>query len=113
MGRSKDLIITGGLNVYPKEVEEMLNSLPGILESAVVGLPDSDFGEAVTAIVVAEPGGTLDPAEIRRQAREVLAPFKVPKSVHVMESLPRNALGKVEKARLREMLAAQSAPKPP
>ena len=107
VGRSKDLIITGGLNVYPKEIEEALNALPGILESAVVGLPDSDFGEAVTAVVVAEPGSTLEPAEIRRRAREVLAPFKVPKSVHVMESLPRNALGKVEKARLREMLSAQ------
>ena len=107
VGRSKDLIITGGLNVYPKEIEEALNALPGILESAVVGLPDPDFGEAVTAVVVAEPGSTLDPAEIRRQAREVLAPFKVPKSVHIIESLPRNALGKVEKARLREMLSAQ------
>jgi malonyl-CoA/methylmalonyl-CoA synthetase len=107
IGRSKDLIITGGLNVYPKEIEAALNALPGILESAVVGLPDPDFGEAVTAVVVAEPGSTLDPVEIRRQAREVLAPFKVPKSVHVMESLPRNALGKVEKARLRELLSAQ------
>jgi len=107
VGRSKDLIITGGLNVYPKEVEEALNALPGILESAVVGLPDPDFGEAVTAVVVAEPESTLDPKEIRRQAREVLAPFKVPKSVHVVDSLPRNALGKVEKARLREMLTAQ------
>jgi malonyl-CoA/methylmalonyl-CoA synthetase len=107
IGRSKDLIITGGLNVYPKEIEAALNALPGILESAVVGLPDPDFGEAVTAVVVAEPGSTLDPAEIRRQAREVLAPFKVPKSVHVVESLPRNALGKVEKARLRELLSAQ------
>jgi malonyl-CoA/methylmalonyl-CoA synthetase len=107
IGRSKDLIITGGLNVYPKEIEEALNALLGILESAVVGLPDPDFGEAVTAVVVAEPGSTLDPVEIRRQAREVLAPFKVPKSVHVVESLPRNALGKVEKARLRELLSAQ------
>ncbi len=107
VGRSKDLIITGGLNVYPKEIEQALNALPGILESAVVGLPDADFGEAVTAVVVAEPGSTLDPVEIRLQAREVLAPFKVPKSVHVVESLPRNALGKVEKARLRELLSAQ------
>ena len=107
VGRSKDLIITGGLNVYPKEIEQALNALPGILESAVVGLPDPDFGEAVTAVVVAEPGSTLVPAEIRHQAREVLAPFKVPKSVHVVESLPRNALGKVEKARLREMLSGR------
>ncbi len=107
VGRSKDLIITGGLNVYPKEIEQALNALPGILESAVIGLPDPDFGEAVTAVVVAEPGSTLDPAEIRHQAREVLAPFKVPKSVHVVESLPRNALGKVEKARLREMLSGR------
>lgn len=107
VGRSKDLIITGGLNVYPKEIEQALNALPGILESAVVGLPDPDFGEAVTAVVVAEPGSTLVPAEIRHQAREVLAPFKVPKSVHVVESLPRNTLGKVEKARLREMLSGR------
>ena len=100
-GRSKDLVITGGLNVYPKEVESVLDALPGVLESAVIGLPDPDFGEAVTAVVVPAPGAALDPEDIRRQAREHLAAFKVPKAVHVVDALPRNAMGKVEKARLR------------
>lgn len=104
VGRSKDLVITGGLNVYPKEVESVLDALPGVLESAVVGLPDPDFGEAVTAAVVATSGSTLDPDELRRLAREHLAAFKVPKRIHVLPALPRNAMGKVEKARLRETL---------
>lgn len=105
VGRLKDLIITGGLNVYPKEIEEVLNSLPGILESAVVGLPDAYFGEAVTAVVVAQHGSKVVPDSVRRQARELLAPFKVPKVVYVLDSLPRNALGKVEKAQLRAILS--------
>lgn len=104
-GRSKDLVITGGLNVYPKEVESVLDALPGVLESAVIGLPDPDFGEAVSAVVVPEPGAALDPEAIRRQAREQLAAFKVPKAVHIVDALPRNAMGKVEKARLRADLA--------
>lgn len=102
VGRSKDLVISGGLNVYPKEVEQVLDALTGVLESAVFGLPDPDFGEAVTAAVVATPGAVVDPEEIRVRAREVLAPFKVPKTVHVVDALPRNAMGKVEKARLRD-----------
>jgi malonyl-CoA/methylmalonyl-CoA synthetase len=101
VGRSKDLIISGGLNVYPKEVEEVVDDLDGVLESAVIGLPDPDFGEAVVAVVVAEPGAAPDPEEWRRQTRLRLAAFKVPKRFVVVDALPRNAMGKVEKAKLR------------
>jgi malonyl-CoA/methylmalonyl-CoA synthetase len=105
VGRSKDLVITGGLNVYPKEVEAVLDALPGVQESAVVGLPDADFGEAVVAVVVPEPGATLSPEGLRTAARAHLAAFKVPKQVHLVEALPRNAMGKVEKTVLRADLA--------
>ena len=101
VGRSKDLIISGGLNVYPKEVELLLDSLPGIQESAVVGIADPDFGEAVVAVVVLNGTVPTTPDSIRLAAREQLAGFKVPKRVFVVDSLPRNAMGKVEKARLR------------
>jgi len=104
VGRSKDLIISGGLNVYPKEVEDALDALAGVDESAVVGVPDADFGEAVVAVVVAEPGGTLDEALIRAELRTRLAAFKVPKRVVLVEALPRNVMGKVEKHRLRAAL---------
>jgi malonyl-CoA/methylmalonyl-CoA synthetase len=96
VGRSKDLIITGGLNVYPKELELIIDEFPGVAESAVIGLPDADFGEAVIAIVVAEPGVVLEAAELR---------FKVPKRFHIVDSLPRNTMGKVEKAKLRKQFA--------
>ncbi|HZT66724.1 MAG TPA: AMP-binding protein [Acidimicrobiales bacterium] len=105
VGRSKDLVISGGLNVYPKEVEEVLDSLPGVAESAVIGVPDPDLGEAVVAVVVAEPGAELQPDALRAEARRHLAGFKVPKRVQVAESLPRNTMGKVEKARLRSWFA--------
>ncbi len=101
VGRSKDLIISGGLNVYPKEIEDVIDRLEGVVESAVVGVPDADFGEAVVAVVVCAPGVTVDPAALRAGVRERLASFKVPKRVHVVDSLPRNAMGKVEKAVLR------------
>lgn len=101
LGRSKDLIISGGLNVYPKEVEGVLDALPGVLESAVIGVPDPDFGESVVAVVVGDGTETLDPAKLRAAARQHLAPFKAPKQIHVVEALPRNAMGKVEKAVLR------------
>jgi malonyl-CoA/methylmalonyl-CoA synthetase len=106
VGRSKDLVITGGLNVYPVEVEAVLDELPGVLESAVIGVPDADFGEAVVAVVVPKPGVSLDPVALRSAAREHLAGFKVPKQVHVVEALPRNAMGKVEKAVLRRTYGA-------
>lgn len=104
-GRARDLIISGGLNVYPKEIEDVLDALPGVLESAVIGLPHADFGEAVTAVVVAGPCMRLDEAAIIAAVREKLAAFKVPKRIFVVADLPRNAMGKVQKNRLREMYA--------
>ncbi len=101
-GRAKDLIITGGLNVYPKEIEEKIDALPGVAESAVIGLPDPDFGEAVTAVVVTRPGHTLTEPELIAALKSEIAAFKVPKRVHFVAALPRNAMGKVQKKVLRE-----------
>ncbi|HEY2331797.1 MAG TPA: AMP-binding protein [Acidimicrobiales bacterium] len=106
VGRTKDLVISGGLNVHPTEVEEAINALDGVLESAVVGLPDTDLGEAVVAVVVARPGATLDPDRMRTALRAGLAGFKVPKRVVLLDELPRNAMGKVEKAILRTLLTS-------
>lgn len=100
-GRAKDLVITGGLNVYPKQVEQALLEVPGVVDCAVVGLPDADLGERVVAAVVAAPGVALDPQALRTAVRGVLAGYKVPKAIHLVDSLPRNTMGKVEKARLR------------
>jgi malonyl-CoA/methylmalonyl-CoA synthetase len=105
VGRSKDLIISGGLNVYPKEIEEAIDALPEVLESAVIGIPDADFGEAVVAIIVGADGSIVDPESVRTTLRKTLASYKVPKQIHVVHALPRNALGKVEKVRLREKYA--------
>lgn len=105
VGRSKDLIISGGYNVYPKEVELLIDAMDGIVESAVVGLPHADYGEAVTAAVVAAPGAAAPaPAEIIASLEECLAGFKVPRQVVFVEALPRNAMGKVQKNTLREQL---------
>jgi malonyl-CoA/methylmalonyl-CoA synthetase len=100
-GRAKDLIITGGFNVYPKEVEDVLDAIEGVVESAVIGLPDPDFGEVVTAVVVAEKGALLVEAEIIHTLKLALANFKCPKRIFVVEALPRNAMGKVQKNVLR------------
>ena len=101
LGRAKDLVITGGLNVYPAEVEAALDDLPGVAASAVIGVPHPDFGEAVVACLVAAPGAGLEEAAVREALRERLAAFKIPKRVLVLEELPRNAMGKVQKAELR------------
>jgi len=101
-GRGSDLIITGGFNVYPKEIEEKIDALPGVIESAVIGLPHPDFGEAVTAVVVPEKGTSLDAASMIATLRETLAAFKVPKTIHFVDELPRNTMGKVQKKVLRE-----------
>lgn len=101
VGRAKDLIISGGFNVYPKEIELVIDALPGVGESAVVGLPHHDFGEGVTAFCTAE-GGPPAEEEIIRRCRQELAAFKVPKRVVFVEALPRNAMGKVQKALLRQ-----------
>jgi malonyl-CoA/methylmalonyl-CoA synthetase len=102
VGRAKDLIISGGLNVYPKEIERVLDELPGVVESAVIGVPHPDFGEAVSAVVVGAPGAALDEAAVIAAVRDRLAGFKVPKRVWFAPSLPRNAMGKVQKNALRE-----------
>jgi malonyl-CoA/methylmalonyl-CoA synthetase len=102
VGRSKDLIISGGLNVYPVEIEDALNNLPGVLESAVVGVPHPDFGEVGCAFVLAKAGVTLDPAALLQTLKMQLANFKVPKQCVVLTELPRNAMGKVQKNVLRD-----------
>ena len=105
-GRSKDLIITGGYNVYPKEIELALDELPGVQESAVVGVPHPDFGEAVTAVVVPARGAACEEKQLIAALRSRLANFKVPKRVYIVDELPRNAMGKVQKNVLRERYAA-------
>jgi len=102
VGRAKDLIITGGLNVYPKEVEERIDALTGVVESAVIGVPDADFGEAVVAVVVAKPDSMLTESAVIAALKTEIASFKVPKRVHFVNELPRNAMGKVQKNVLRE-----------
>jgi malonyl-CoA/methylmalonyl-CoA synthetase len=103
VGRSKDLIITGGYNVYPREIELALDELPGVRESAVIGVPHPDFGEAVIAVVVPREGEPLPgEAAIIAALKGKLANFKVPKRVYFVEELPRNAMGKVQKNVLRE-----------
>jgi malonyl-CoA/methylmalonyl-CoA synthetase len=102
VGRSKDLIISGGYNVYPAEIEGFINDMPGVAESAVVGVPHPDFGEAVVAVVVPKPGATLSGAGITAALKGQIANFKVPKLVDVVPDLPRNAMGKVQKNLLRD-----------
>jgi malonyl-CoA/methylmalonyl-CoA synthetase len=113
VGRAKDLIISGGYNVYPREVEEAIEAIPGVMESAVVGLPHADFGEAVTAVVVAQQRKpVLDEAAILANLRARLAPYKIPKQVLFAAALPRNAMGKVQKSELRRMHAGLYAAMP-
>ena len=102
VGRSKDLIISGGYNVYPAEIEGYINAMPGVAESAVVGVLDADFGEVGVAIVIGKPGATLEPRAILLQLKATLANFKVPKRCFVVGALPRNAMGKIQKNLLRE-----------
>ncbi len=106
VGRAKDLVISGGYNVYPKEVETELDAVEGVVESAVFGVPHPDFGEGVTAVVVAKPGAVLSEEAIIESIKLRLARYKVPKRILVVEELPRNAMGKVQKNALRKMFAA-------
>jgi malonyl-CoA/methylmalonyl-CoA synthetase len=106
VGRAKDLIITGGFNVYPKEIEDELNQVPGVVESAVVGVPHPDFGEGVVAVLAVQALGDVPPeADVIARLGERLAKFKLPKRVFVATELPRNAMGKVQKAELRNRYA--------
>jgi malonyl-CoA/methylmalonyl-CoA synthetase len=102
VGRSKDLVISGGYNVYPAEIEGFLNDMPGVAESAVIGGPHADFGEAVVAVVVPRPEAKPDPAALIAGLTTRIANFKVPKQVFVVDELPRNTMGKVQKNLLRE-----------
>ena len=108
VGRSKDLIISGGYNVYPAEVEGFINDLPGVMESAVVGIPHPDLGEVGVAVVVLKPGITLESGHILTTLKATLARFKVPKTCHVVAALPRNAMGKVQKNVLREQYSVKA-----
>ena len=102
VGRSKDLIISGGYNVYPAEIEGYINDLPGVAESALVGVPHADFGEVGVAVVIAKPGMTLTPEQIVAALKSKLANFKIPKKCFVVNELPRNTMGKVQKNLLRD-----------
>jgi len=102
VGRAKDLIISGGLNVYPSEVESVIDRLDGVVESAVVGLPHGEYGEAVVAVVARPAGAPIGEREVIEHARAELAGYKVPKRVVFTEELPRNTMGKVQKSDLRD-----------
>ena len=106
VGRAKDLVISGGYNVYPKEVESELDALPGVLESAVFGIPHPDFGEGVTAAVVGKPGTALSETEMIDAIQARLARYKIPKRILIVDELPRNAMGKVQKNALRASYAS-------
>jgi malonyl-CoA/methylmalonyl-CoA synthetase len=105
VGRNKDLIISGGFNVYPKEIELILDDQPGVLESAVIGVPHADFGETVLGLIVPEPGASPDLDAIAEAAAASLARFKHPRKLLLIEDLPRNTMGKVQKNALRERYA--------
>ncbi len=109
VGRQKDLVISGGFNIYPKEVEVQIDDLPGVLESAVYGVPHPDLGEAVAAAVVLTAPGAMDEAAILAGLSDKLARFKIPRAIRILPELPRNTMGKVQKNKLREdALAAQT-----
>jgi malonyl-CoA/methylmalonyl-CoA synthetase len=102
VGRGKDLVISGGFNVYPKEVESEIDAIPGVVESAVIGVPHADFGEGVTAVVVKDKAAAVDEPAVLQALDGRLAKFKMPKRVLFVEDLPRNTMGKVQKNVLRE-----------
>src|ERR1700681_1932298 len=105
LGRGKDLVISGGFNVYPKEIESEIDAMPGVIESAVIGVPHTDFGEGVTAVVVCDKGARVDEASVLKGLDGRLAKFKMPKRVIIVDDLPRNAMGKVQKNILRDTYA--------
>ena len=102
LGRGKDLVISGGFNVYPKEIESEIDAMPGVIESAVIGVPHADFGEGVTAVSVCDKGAKVDETSVLKALDGRLAKFKMPKRVIVVDELPRNAMGKVQKNILRD-----------
>ncbi|MDP3205925.1 MAG: AMP-binding protein, partial [Hydrogenophaga sp.] len=102
VGRSKDLIISGGYNVYPAEIEGYINEMPGVVESAVIGVPHPDFGEVGVALLIAKPGAQVDAAQVLASLKSRLANFKIPKRCFLVTELPRNTMGKVQKNLLRD-----------
>ncbi|MHA6262933.1 malonate--CoA ligase [Arenibacterium sp. CAU 1754] len=110
VGRNKDLIISGGYNIYPKEIELVLDEQPGVLESAVIGVPHPDFGETVVGVIVPEPGQTPDEVQIMETVKQSLARFKHPRKLILLDALPRNTMGKVQKNILREEYAGLFQP---
>ena len=102
LGRSKDLVISGGFNVYPKEIESEIDAIPGVIETAVIGVPHADFGEGVTAVVVCDKAAEVDESSVLKALDGRLAKFKIPKRVIFVDQLPRNAMGKVQKNILRD-----------
>lgn len=102
LGRGKDLVISGGFNVYPKEIESEIDAMPGVIESAVIGVPHADFGEGVTAVLVCNKGADISEATVLKALDGRLAKFKMPKRVFVVDELPRNTMGKVQKKVLRD-----------
>ncbi len=102
VGRSKDLIISGGYNVYPKEIEGYIDAIAGVVESAVIGVPHTDFGEAVLAVIVCKGGETLEPANVVEALKGQIANYKIPKRAFIIDDLPRNTMGKVQKNVLRD-----------
>ena len=101
MGRSKDIIISGGVNLYPREIEEVIESMSAVKEAAVVGVPDEEFGESVKACIVLEDGAELSGEEVIAYCRERMASFKKPKHVEFLDALLKNAMGKIVKDRLK------------
>jgi malonyl-CoA/methylmalonyl-CoA synthetase len=102
VGRSKDLIISGGYNVYPAEIEGYINEMPGVAESALVGVPHPDFGEVGVAVVIPKSGAHLEGDDVVAKLKSQLANFKIPKRCFVVDELPRNTMGKVQKNLLRD-----------
>jgi malonyl-CoA/methylmalonyl-CoA synthetase len=102
LGRGKDLVISGGFNVYPKEIESEIDAMPGVIESAVIGVPHADFGEGVTAVVVSDKKTAIDEASVLKALDGQIAKFKMPKRVIFVDDLPRNTMGKVQKNVLRD-----------
>jgi malonyl-CoA/methylmalonyl-CoA synthetase len=102
LGRGKDLVISGGFNVYPKEIESEIDAMPGVVEAAVIGVPHTDFGEGVTAVVVCSKDAGVTEGQVLKALDGRLAKFKMPKRVIFVDELPRNAMGKVQKNILRD-----------
>ena len=110
VGRKKDMVKSGGISVYPLEIESVIYSHPDVLEAAVIGVPDTEWGEAVKAVAVLRPDSSLDAQELIAYCKERLSAYKVPKSVEFRASLPHTEIGKINKVKLREMIVAEEAP---